>query len=173
MAKEAFVAKLPLFDHTSLVTAALDDPEIAARGAVVSRDGSEYRIHRLKDLSAARSKHGDSTTFARLKEQGLLLRHSSVAHAKEAGFILTFPSSTTVDAANRAFQAGLGIAAGLENLHGRTIAWVFTHATGNFVLGGSSYVCSKYGENNYDEDDYAANGGMCPRHKGSTLVKKS
>lgn len=176
MAKQAFVAKLPMFDENRPLEAVLDDPEVAASGAVVSTNGAEYRIHILDDLYASRSKLGDSATFADLKTHappGRPLRTYTEPLAKEGKIVLSVPTSKkAIDTANKAFRAALGVAPRLEGPAGRALAWVFSHSGTTYVMVSASYVCSKYGENDYDQDDYLANNGKCPRHADSALIRK-
>jgi hypothetical protein len=158
MAEKPFVTMLPLFNADKPLTVALNDSRISTWGAVVSKDGNDYRVHRLDELSAARSQFGDSITFGRLKAEGRVLQRSNVADAENDDVI-------------RAFKSSLDITPKLGELTGTAMAWILTHSGNSFVLVGSRYVCSQGGEN-YDETVYVDNDGMCPVHLGATLDKR-
>jgi hypothetical protein len=167
---EAFIARLPLVHDNSPVTAVLENPQNAVFGVVVSTDGSEYRLHRLEDLSAARAEFGGSAPLARLRARAKPLRTFTEAEAKQAGIALTVPSSQTWESARRAFQDGLGVVPGLESSVNGAVAWVFTHQANNYVVAGSAYRCSQYSEP-YNESQYVAYNGICPLHEGALIVK--
>jgi hypothetical protein len=169
MGEKPFVTMLPVFNADKPLTAALDNSRIATWGAVVSKDGDDYRVHRLDELSAARAQFGDSITFGGLKE-GRALQQSNIADAENANAILSVGRGKIAEATVRAFKSSLEITPGLGDMTGTAMAWILTHSGNNFVLVGSRYACSKYGER-YDEAVYIARDGMCPVHKGATLEK--
>jgi hypothetical protein len=169
MAGKPFVTMLPVFNADRPLTAALDNSRIATWGAVVSKHGDDYRVHRLDELSAARAQFGDSITFGGLKE-GRALRRSNVADPDNANVILDAGQDKIAEATVRAFKSSLDITPGLGDVTGTAMAWIITHSGNNFVLVGSRYACSQYGER-YDETVYIAHDGMCPVHKGAALEK--
>jgi hypothetical protein len=171
MAEKPFVTTLPVFNADKPLTAALDDSRIMTWGAVVSKDGNEYRVHRLDELSAARSQFGDLITFGRLKVEGRVLQRSNVGDAENANVILSVGHGKIAEATVRAFKSSLDITPKLGDVTGTAMAWILTDSGNSFVLVGSRYVCSQEGES-YDETVYVDNDGMCPVHLGATLDKR-
>jgi hypothetical protein len=152
------------------VAAALDDPAVVACGAIVSTDGGDgFWLHGLDGLLAGRSRHGGSITFADLRSTGRALRPSTIEGERTAGFELKMPDAGELQTVRDAFRTAIGVEpTALASADMRT-AWVFARQVGSFVIVGNGYVCDK-GRELYNQKQYDAYAGKCPKHKGGKLV---
>jgi hypothetical protein len=165
MARETPALSLPLFDASSPTTAALEDPNSAAFGAVVSTDGSSFWLHKMEDLAKAKGVH--PVTFAHVKGHRLAPLTEEVA--RKAGLNRLKPSDDQVNLVCRALNADEVVASVAKSLAGDRMALLLaTKASTLRVAVRTKYVCSQYHEK-YDESVYVANNGQCPKHQGATL----
>ena len=167
MAKEALGVALPLFEQDASVAAALDDPAVVASGAIISTDGGDgFWVHDLRELRAGR---GISSTFADLRSTGRALRRSTIEAETKAGFALKIPDADELQSARDMFRSAIGVEPTAHALADLRTAWVFAGQIGSFVIVGKGYVCD-IGREPYTQNQYDANGGKCPKHKGGKLV---
>jgi hypothetical protein len=169
MTEDVFQIVLPLFDASDPVTAALEDPEWVRFEAVVSTDGSDFWLHTLDELAAAREQQGDSILLSRLRNRKLPKLETG---ARPPGIDLLRPTRNQIDAICRAMGEELVVVSTARSLAGRRTVSAFVDQSGGILkYVRSRYECSKYKET-YPESVYKAYNGKCPKHKNATLSLK-
>jgi hypothetical protein len=165
MPNKEIAANLPLFDSSEPITAALEDANAGALRAVVSTDGTNFWLHEMSDLTAAR--RGRPVKFEELRHRQLPLLKADDARA--AGLDMFAPDADKVRFALNALGSDVVIAAIARGTEGERVALVFSMSS--FPVALTRYVCSSFGES-YPESVYRAHGGNCPSHVGATLSRQ-
>jgi hypothetical protein len=168
MAEDVFQIVLPLFDASDPVTAALEDPEWVHFDAVVSTDGTDFWLHTLDELAAAREQQGEALPLSRLRTRKLPKLQTGT---QGLGIDLLRPTRDQIDGICRA-KGELVVVSTARSLAGRrTVSAFVDQSSGILAFVRSRYECSKYKET-YPESVYKAYNGKCPKHTNATLSLK-
>lgn len=162
MSDEILSVVLPLFEANALTSAALDDKEIENYGAVVSREGNRYTLHRVADF------HDEPAVKRFMDLQGQSLEVLTTKIASDAGLDLFNPSADAVMKVCQALNTNMVIAQVVQTGSGYQMVSAFANPSFRFNLVRRKYICS-YGSEAYDESVFQRNNGQCPVHTGATL----